>query len=390
MQVRRAVPEDLEALVAMCVALWPDAPPDDHRAHAAATLARTPRSTLPLELFVAEDGHRLIGFIEVGLRSHADGCDETRAVGFVEGWYVADDRRREGVGRALMKRAEAWARSMGPIEIGSDTWIDNEASLRAHVALGFEVIDRCVHLRKTLGSATPYAADLARLHHEHFGDVARAAARELRARLDARGIRSGTVVDLATGSGGLARGMSDVGFNVWGVDLSEPMLAIARAEAPGATFVQGSLWTAALPPCVAVAAVGEALSYATDATRSFDALFGAIHDALAPGGLFLFDVASPGRSGPSGSRQAYSTRGGTFLAMNEREEGASLTRSITLFVPTDGHYRRVDEMHVLELHAPGEIEAALDRAGFVWRHLERYAALDLAPGWNAYLAVKGG
>lgn len=137
----------------MCVALWPDAPPSEHRAHAAATIAGMPRSTLPVQLFVAEEGNRLIGFVEVGLRSHADGCDASRPVGFVEGWYVAADRRREGIGRALMDRAEAWARHQGAIEMGSDTWIDTRASELAHAALGFEVVDRCVHLRKALGPA---------------------------------------------------------------------------------------------------------------------------------------------------------------------------------------------------------------------------------------------
>jgi hypothetical protein len=35
-------------------------------------------------------------------------------------------------------------------EIASDTWIDNEPSQRAHEALSFEVVDRCVHYRKAL------------------------------------------------------------------------------------------------------------------------------------------------------------------------------------------------------------------------------------------------
>jgi len=34
--------------------------------------------------------------------------------------------------------------------MASDTWIDNEASQRAHEALAFEVVDRCVHFRKAL------------------------------------------------------------------------------------------------------------------------------------------------------------------------------------------------------------------------------------------------
>ena len=36
------------------------------------------------------------------------------------------------------------------VEIASDATIDNELSQRAHEALGYQVVDRCVHYRKEL------------------------------------------------------------------------------------------------------------------------------------------------------------------------------------------------------------------------------------------------
>jgi hypothetical protein len=42
------------------------------------------------------------------------------------------------------------APAAGARELASDTWIDREGSQRAHEALGFEVVDRCVHYRKAL------------------------------------------------------------------------------------------------------------------------------------------------------------------------------------------------------------------------------------------------
>jgi aminoglycoside 6'-N-acetyltransferase I len=107
-------------------------------------------STLPLRVFVAEADGKVVGFIEVGLRSHADGCDGRRPVGFIEGWYVEPEQRGVGVGRALMQAAEEWARAQGCRELAFDTWIDHEPSQRAHEALGFEVVDRCVNFRKAL------------------------------------------------------------------------------------------------------------------------------------------------------------------------------------------------------------------------------------------------
>ncbi len=49
-----------------------------------------------------------------------------------------------------MRSAEDWARAQGCREMGSDSLIDNDGSLRAHQALGFEVVDRYVHFRESL------------------------------------------------------------------------------------------------------------------------------------------------------------------------------------------------------------------------------------------------
>jgi aminoglycoside 6'-N-acetyltransferase I len=68
----------------------------------------------------------------------------------VEGWFVIEAWRKQGVGRALIRAAENWAKEQGCSEMASDTWIDNELSQLAHEALGFEVVDRCVNYRKPL------------------------------------------------------------------------------------------------------------------------------------------------------------------------------------------------------------------------------------------------
>jgi len=92
----------------------------------------------------------LIGFVDVGLRSHADGCDPARLAGFIEGWFVDAAFRRRGIGAALIGAAENWACSQGCVEMASDTWIGHDESESAHLALGFEIVDRCIHFRKRL------------------------------------------------------------------------------------------------------------------------------------------------------------------------------------------------------------------------------------------------
>ncbi|HEX4486762.1 MAG TPA: GNAT family N-acetyltransferase [Terriglobales bacterium] len=151
MTVRKALAGDRSEMAKMKVALWPDATAEEHAAEFDITLATGKCGSLPLTVLVAEaeDG-RLAGFIEVDLRSHADGCDPSIPVGYVEGWFVQKESRKLGVGAALMRAAEDWARTHGCREIASDTWIESTVSQQAHQALGFEVVDRCVHFRKSL------------------------------------------------------------------------------------------------------------------------------------------------------------------------------------------------------------------------------------------------
>jgi len=149
-QVRAAKPSDLKVLGKMRNALWPDSSVEQHEEELVPILAGKPPGILPLVYFVAEENGTVVGFVEVGLRSTADGCDWTRAVGYVEGWYVAESHRRRGVGAQLIAAAENWAREQGCIEMASDTQIQNTQSLQAHLRLGYEVSERSILFRKRL------------------------------------------------------------------------------------------------------------------------------------------------------------------------------------------------------------------------------------------------
>jgi aminoglycoside 6'-N-acetyltransferase I len=150
-RIRLAQLSDRDQLVRLREALWPKSSAEKHAGELTLILEGKALVTMPLIILVAEASNRVLaGFLEVDLRSHADGCNPSRPVGYIEGWYVAENHRHRGIGRKLVDVAEEWARSQGCVEIGSDTWVDNEVSQRAHEALGYEVVDRCVHYRKTL------------------------------------------------------------------------------------------------------------------------------------------------------------------------------------------------------------------------------------------------
>ncbi len=108
------------------------------------------RTRSDADVFVAErDDGSIAGFVEVGTRPYADGC-ETSPVGYVEAWYVDPDARRIGYGRALLEAAEDWARRKGYSEMGSDARLDNEISHAAHRRAGYTEVDRILQFRKVL------------------------------------------------------------------------------------------------------------------------------------------------------------------------------------------------------------------------------------------------
>ena len=90
------------------------------------------------------------GFVEVALRSDYVNGTETSPVAFLEGLYVPPSHRRRGIARALVARAEQWARDQGVSEFASDTLLENTASHAMHGALGFAETERVVYFRKRL------------------------------------------------------------------------------------------------------------------------------------------------------------------------------------------------------------------------------------------------
>ncbi|HEY3312352.1 MAG TPA: GNAT family N-acetyltransferase [Anaerolineales bacterium] len=144
--VRRAVPGDRPGWLRMRLLLWPDHTPAELAADLDEILSRPDEQ--PVFIALRSDGTPA-GFLEGGLRNYADGCD-TAPVGYIEGWYVDEDLRRQGVGAALVSAMEAWARARGLTEMGSDTWLWNDTSIAAHTRLGYVEMERLVHFAKKL------------------------------------------------------------------------------------------------------------------------------------------------------------------------------------------------------------------------------------------------
>lgn len=127
--------------------LWP-APPGEHEREIAAFFGGDRRDPAEVILAIGGDG-RAVGFAEVSIRSHAEGCVTDR-VAYLEGWFVEEKQRGRGVGRMLVTAVEDWARAQGCAELASDTELHNDLSAAAHAALGFSEVERIICFKKEL------------------------------------------------------------------------------------------------------------------------------------------------------------------------------------------------------------------------------------------------
>lgn len=148
MTIREIVESDREDWVRLRDALWPGSL-SDHDDETRTYFAEG--SGVPV-VFVATVDGRIVGFLELDYRKYAPGC-RSSPVPFIEGWYVEPAVQGQGLGRALVEAAEAHARAAGHDEIASDVEAENLDGIAAHLALGYEEIERVVCLRRSLRNA---------------------------------------------------------------------------------------------------------------------------------------------------------------------------------------------------------------------------------------------
>jgi len=253
-----------------------------------------------------------------------------------------------------------------------------------------------------------YSTDLAYIHDAGFGDFAARAAPEVIRILRRHGIRPraerfrGTtgsgrarrVVEVGCGSGTLARHLVDAGYDVVGLDISPAMIRLAREKVPEATFRVASLTKARMPRCDAVVAIGEVVTYVpasgggTGVPPALRKFFSRVHEALEPGGLFIFDFIERGvwRTYPAKIHS-----GGDWVIAAHAEldaAGQILTRRMVAIRKVGRQYRRTQESHRVRIYKRRAVANALAGAGFTARMSRSYGRYRLLPGDVAVIATR--
>ena len=143
--IRRARIEDVERVAALALKMWKDNTLESLTAEFEGFIHDDDRAVL-----VCEESGSIVGFAYASLRHDYVEGTETSPVGYLEGVFVEEVNRQQGVARCLVAACENWAKEMGCSEFASDCELENTASKAFHKSIGFEESNRIICFTKKL------------------------------------------------------------------------------------------------------------------------------------------------------------------------------------------------------------------------------------------------
>jgi GNAT superfamily N-acetyltransferase len=151
-RVRPATPRDLDAVVALRIALLREHPDHPIYGRLRTEVDRRARELFAAQLrartetiFLAELAGEVVGIVRC-VESIGSPLLEPARYAYVSSAYVRPDVRRRGVLRALMSEVERWCRARGLDQMRLHNVAGSEAAERAWHALGFTIVEQ-VRLR---------------------------------------------------------------------------------------------------------------------------------------------------------------------------------------------------------------------------------------------------
>ena len=143
--IQKAEIKDLHILSELACQLWPDNTVEEMRSEFAEIIAKPDAAFL-----LAYEEDTAAGFAQCQLRhDYVEGTDSSPG-GYLEGIYVADGYRKQGVAKELLSACESWAKTKGCTEFASDCELENTQSLEFHLNVGFEEANRIICFTKKL------------------------------------------------------------------------------------------------------------------------------------------------------------------------------------------------------------------------------------------------
>jgi SAM-dependent methyltransferase len=185
------------------------------------------------------------------------------------------------------------------------------------------------------------------------------------------------VADLGFGTGDLVLALARAGYEVVGVDRSPAMLAIAHAKviaaslSPTPVLEQQDLRTLRLEQAVDAAVCVYTVMNQLTGDDDLPHALAAVHAALVPGGLFLFELnLSEAYARYWSGTETVTLQDAVVTREHRRIAGTPCIEAHVTIRQADG---AVTHDHIRQRpYLDGEVEAALHTAGFAIAGVERY------------------
>ena len=191
-----------------------------------------------------------------------------------------------------------------------------------------------------------------------------------------------TVAELACGTGSLTRLLAERGYAMTAVDLSPDMLTIAEQKCRelDVLFLCQDMSRFTLPGRAdAVICCLDSVNYVTRPS-ALKRTFRRVFQALAPGGLFLFDVKTPAALEGADGQTCLDEDGDLYCVWRADyyPRRRVCAYGLDLFLRNgDGSWSRGGEYHEEYAYTMDELDGFLREAGF--RHVRQYGDKVMAP-----------
>lgn len=143
--IRQASLTEITLVATLAQELWPE--------NTVASLEAEMRESLKnsdTAFFLYYADNQAVAFSHVQLRhDYVEGTDSS-PVGYLEGIYVREAFRKQGIAGHLLTACQTWTKQQGCTEFASDCELTNDESLRFHLSHGFIEANRIICFTKKL------------------------------------------------------------------------------------------------------------------------------------------------------------------------------------------------------------------------------------------------
>ncbi|WP_250122678.1 aminoglycoside 6'-N-acetyltransferase [Chroococcidiopsis sp. CCMEE 29] len=140
--------EDFDEWLSLALELWSEGSSEEMQE----SLTKSYQSPKEAGFLVKNEDGTAIAFMNLSLRyDYVPGATQS-PVAYLEGIYVREPYRKQGVGSFLIRYAEQWALEQNCVQLASDALLENTVSYEFHTRVGFQEIERIVSFIKTINA----------------------------------------------------------------------------------------------------------------------------------------------------------------------------------------------------------------------------------------------